>query len=309
MAGNWCCNQRTKMNQVWLTISLYLEFVQYGTPLGTEELRGTPIKTHFQISILDCDGQPNTQVFQNREKHNFTIYGPNKSWGQAKVITSADLVDPSRHLVVNDTVKIFCQLWISGKITKKVEFFQDSGPSKEQRTQVSKNKLVNDLRNALSQSIATDVTVSTGETTFKAHKAILSARSSVFAAMFDANMIERETATVQIVDFDDEVVKGMLEHLYTGETTVIDNRAQELLQIAEKYNLDGLKEDCEYAVGDKLSKGNAAEILALACTHNAPILKAQVIRFISKNKEELMKMKSFQDAVNAFAHTGVFVIC
>ncbi|CAL8116505.1 unnamed protein product [Orchesella dallaii] len=174
------------------------------------------------------------------------------------------------------------------------------------RTVSHKAELARDLGKLFSQSIGTDCTIVVGKTNFKSHKFILSSRSSVFAAMFNANTIERETATVNIPDFDSEVVKGMLEYIYTGETAVMATRAQELLQIAEKYNLEGLKEDCEYAIWNSLSKENVAGVLVLAHNHNAPVLKSQAISFINWNKEELLKLKSFQDAVNAFAYTGLF---
>ncbi|ODM88714.1 Speckle-type POZ protein B [Orchesella cincta] len=90
----------------------------------------------------------------------------------------ADLLNPS-NLAVDDKVKILCKVWIYG-------------------------------------SIGTDVTISGSNTNFKAHKLILSARSTVFAAMFNSGMLENRSNFVEIADFEDDVVKGMLEHLYTG---------------------------------------------------------------------------------------------
>ncbi|ODM89143.1 BTB and MATH domain-containing protein 40 [Orchesella cincta] len=73
-------------------------------------------------------------------------------------------------------------------------------------------------------------------------------------------MIENETKTLVISDFDDVVVKGMLEYLYTGATDCMAERAPELLQIAEKYDLADLKEDCGYALAESLNKDNAPMI-------------------------------------------------
>ncbi|ODM87114.1 Speckle-type POZ protein [Orchesella cincta] len=94
-------------------------------------------------------------------------------------------------------------------------------------------------------------------------------------------MIENETNTLVISDFDDVVVKGMLEYLYTGTTYCMAERAPELLQIAEKYNLEGLKENCEYAMAESLSHENAGMFLVLAHTHNAPHLKQRTVGFIN----------------------------
>lgn len=99
--------------------------------------------------------------------------------------------------------------------------------------------------------------------------------------MFSVNMVEKEFNTVEITDFDDEVVKGMLEYIYTGETELMSERAPDLLQAAEKYDLGGLKEDCEYAMAENLHVENAAEILVLAHLHNANLLKPRVIDYIN----------------------------
>lgn len=107
------------------------------------------------------------------------------------------------------------------------------------------------------------------------------ARSSVFAAMFSTNMMEKEFNAVDIPDFEDEVVKGMLQYLYTGETDLITERAPDLLQIAEKYDLAGLKEDCEYAMADHITVENAAEMLVMAHLYNASLLKSRAIDYIN----------------------------
>jgi len=107
------------------------------------------------------------------------------------------------------------------------------------------------------------------------------ARSPVFYAMLNCNMIEKELSQVEIADFDDDVVKGMLEYIYTGETELMAERAPDLLQIAEKYDLSGLKEDCEYVIADHLTSDNAAEILVMAHIYNASYLKPRVIDYIN----------------------------
>ncbi|CAL8116489.1 unnamed protein product [Orchesella dallaii] len=284
-------------------VCICLKLCNYGDQLS--ELEDTPITTHFQISILNSEGHPQVHAFQEKKVHEFSKVSGQEECGNKFMIRSEQLVDPNRGLIANDTVRILCQVWIPGEMKEKVTNCNWK-PSDEQKS-TPKDRHAVDFGKMFSKSIGTDVTVSTGVTSFKAHKAILSARSSVFDAMFSADMMERETATVKIDDFDKEVVKGMLDHLYTGETNVMADRAQELLQIAEKYNLEGLKEDCEYSIADKLNKDNVAEILALAHSHNAPILKSHAISFINWNKEELRKMKSFQDAVKAFALTGFLV--
>ena len=71
--------------------------------------------------------------------------------------------------------------------------------------------------------------------------------------MFSTEMIEAKENTVDINDFDADVVKAMLEYIYTGETDDLNGKAPDLMQIAEKYDLPGLKEDCEHAIACNLT--------------------------------------------------------
>lgn len=100
--------------------------------------------------------------------------------------------------------------------------------------------------------------------------------------MFQTDMSEKERNTVEMSDFEEVVVKGMLEYLYTGGTGAINHRAPDLLRIAEKYDLPGLKEDCEDVICCQITVDNAAETLNFACTHNAKLLKQYVLDFIKR---------------------------
>ncbi|ODM90010.1 Speckle-type POZ protein-like B [Orchesella cincta] len=79
-------------------------------------------------------------------------------------------------------------------------------------------------------------------------------------------------------------------YLYTGATDCMAERAPELLQIAEKYDLDELKEDCEYVMAESLSCENAAMFWLLADAHNARTqLKHAVRTLFTRNKVDLMQ--------------------
>jgi len=44
------------------------------------------------------------------------------------------------------------------------------------------------------------------------------ARSTVFHAMLNAPMLEAAQNTIEIPDFEEDVVKAMLDYIYTGDT-------------------------------------------------------------------------------------------
>lgn len=79
-----------------------------------------------------------------------------------------------------------------------------------------------------------DVTLCTRGREFKAHKAILSARSPVFGAMFEHEMEESRKGRVEISDIDPDVFHEMLKFVYTGSTPQLQGMADDLLAAADK---------------------------------------------------------------------------
>jgi speckle-type POZ protein len=71
-------------------------------------------------------------------------------------------------------------------------------------------------------------------TEFQAHKAVLAARSPVFAAMFEHEMEERKQGRVEITDVETEVLREMLRFIYTGKAGGLDKMADDLLAAADK---------------------------------------------------------------------------
>lgn len=60
------------------------------------------------------------------------------------------------------------------------------------------------------------------------------ARSVVFNAMFEHQMIEGKSNRVKIDDVDADVMYEMLRFIYTGKTSGIDKMADLLLAAADK---------------------------------------------------------------------------
>ncbi|CAL8111615.1 unnamed protein product [Orchesella dallaii] len=261
------------------------------------------VKASFQFSILNTDGRAVIQT--SKRSHIFSR--PNYPYfGVRKVTSSAGLIAPEQQqqLVANDSLKILCQVWIDDGLKQKL-----GAPniSAEETSRLWKDDLANYIEKMYKESIGTDVTVLAGTSNFKAHKAILTGRSSVFAAMLNnnENMLEMATATVTITDFDQEVVKGMLDYLYTGQADCMEERALELLQIAEKYELTGLKGHCEYVISENLKFENVVMILVLAHNQNASYLKSRAFDFINMNKQELSQMESFQADVKTYSASEI----
>ena len=118
-----------------------------------------------------------------------------------------------------------------------------SGQSNITQFKVPECKLSEDLGNLFDNERFSDVSLAVNGREFQAHKAILAARSPVFAAMFEHEMEERKQNRVAITDVDDEVLKEMLRFIYTGKAPNLEKMADDLLAAADKVSwTDGVVE-------------------------------------------------------------------
>jgi len=93
----------------------------------------------------------------------------------------------------------------------------------------------------------TDVEFLVGEEAFGAHRSLISARSPVFAAMFESGMKEAETGLVRIEDVDPITFQYFLKFLYTGMFEP-STKNRELFAVADKYGVETLMELCRPAI-------------------------------------------------------------
>ena len=91
------------------------------------------------------------------------------------------------------------------------------------------------LESLLESGDHSDVTICIGDTEFTAHKAILSAVSPVFAAMFaHAETKEAQEGEVTIEDVDVDTFDVMLQCIYSGHNPDKEQLTEELLVLSDK---------------------------------------------------------------------------
>lgn len=125
--------------------------------------------------------------------------------------------------------------------------------------------------------------------------------------MFSSKLAEAKDGVLKITDCSPSSVKAMLEFCYMGvvEQQLFEKHTKDILIIAQKYNIQGLKEDCEKYLGSEMTLKNFAFFLQFADTYACDILMAECRQFLLKNYEEVtnssdwtqLKKKS-QDLIN-----------
>jgi hypothetical protein len=122
------------------------------------------------------------------------------------------------------------------------------------------SSLIQDLSKLLIDNKVTDVKIVCDGEKFKCHKAILAARSDVFAAMFEwSGSTEDQTGEVKIEDIDAKTMKSFIMYMYENRVPEQD-ADMNLLFAADKYNLDDLVSLCQDSIMSNISEETVLDI-------------------------------------------------
>lgn len=114
----------------------------------------------------------------------------------------------------------------------------------------------------------------------RVNRIVLAANSSVFKTMFNTEMIENDTREMKLDDIDGTTMKEFIRFLYTGKVDNMKEVVLELMNAAEKYQVNQLKEFCASFMIDIISIENVCDFLICADLFKANFLAEASIEFI-----------------------------
>ena len=114
-----------------------------------------------------------------------------------------------------------------------------------------------------------DVTLETedGEQ-IRAHRAVLSACSPFFHAMFTSNLSESRNNMVKIWEMDMEVLHAIVRYCYTSSFEFPSDKLLTLLCASDRLTMDDLFDECSFHLEGQLSASNCLSLRAYAELHN-----------------------------------------
>ncbi|XP_065224455.1 speckle-type POZ protein-like [Planococcus citri] len=189
------------------------------------------------------------------------------------------------HLLQNDTLTLLINIQWFSQSCNNVSHERNPSPTPmvHETTTIQLNHSANNFESLLENSKFADVVLTINGSTYPAHKAILAARSPVFAAMLERNNSKNKKIRIHVTRMNEEVLRAMLQYIYTGSCASLRLRklADKLFVAAAKYGLDGLKKICEQTLCVTLSTKNAVKMLIFAEKHHANELKFKATQFIA----------------------------
>ncbi|XP_015113678.1 protein roadkill [Diachasma alloeum] len=143
-----------------------------------------------------------------------------------------------------------------------------------------------------------DVTIAVGDRKFSALKAILAARSSVFASIFEQDENEEENS-IEITDLTGDVFEEVLYFIYTDRVRSLEAMRDDLLFAGWKYDLRRLVQLTGHALLKDLTTENVAERLLLAHRYQLEGVKNSVIRFIKGQVKAVVQTEGYRTLTEA----------
>ncbi|XP_035212986.1 speckle-type POZ protein-like B [Stegodyphus dumicola] len=198
------------------------------------------------------------------------------------------------------------------EITRR-SFFRISSSSESNQSFETYHQCVDyvsdDLRTLYNTGKLSDVQFVAGSEIFCVHKVVLSARSQVFSRMFENEMVETKSNTINIQDIEPAVLKTMLYYMYTADLDQpLKECAFSLYEAADKYGIYILRAKCASFLKSNLTVKNVCKVLLLADMHDDKKLCKKVQDFIAAHAVEVFATDEWPNFVNMRPKTAAKVL-
>ena len=219
------------------------------------------------------------------------------------VLIDQDKLDERASILLpRDTLNLFCELnvsFLSALRTTGPAMVSTVVPAPCSTQAVHKitveDSLSSDLEALLQDGQLSDfMLIAEAGKEFPAHRAILSARSPVFKAMFQHDMREKAESQLIISDLSADTVQGMLQWIYTGRLPSTEQESKNLLCAADKYNLMPLKNACERSLCQSIKVNNVMDLFELADLYRASYVKNACVQVIVANSKQVKATEGWQ---------------
>jgi speckle-type POZ protein len=251
------------------------------------------IKSHLiEFSILNADGEK-FGIRHFHQKLPIDCHFP-------KFIRLSRLENPANNLLPNDTLTICCRVEETKWETEECKCLLE-------KPETAQARLAKDLATLLDDKFA-DFVFKVENVKIPTHRAILAARSPVFAAMFQHDTQQNRTIEVEIKDVTPAAFRALLRFIYTGHCQV-GLWAEDLFMAAIKYEIKDLIQIGAKEMEKKLTADNAVRLLILSDLHQANDLKGAAMDFINKNAPAVMKKPSWPAFVKSHQNLVTELYC
>jgi len=163
-----------------------------------------------------------------------------------------------------------------------------------------RGELANHFWSLFQNSLLTDYTIVCGGEEIKVHKAVLAARSDYWRALLASGWVESESSSTERA-ITKETLYILLEFIYTGrvQEKMEPRQMESLLEAANFYGVDSLKEQCEEGLILSLGPTNLVDRLVLADTFSATQLRRVAKQMLIQNVDMLTDIPDWKQKLES----------
>jgi len=200
----------------------------------------------------------------------------------------------------NTLVALFNRDWQPKlKILCRVVFEDDD-------TKAVSKTLSMDLLKLYDSKHLADITFHVDDKQFQAHKNVLITRSDFFQSMFTTDMQESRTGIVTIEDCNAPMFEAMLQFIYSDVPPWnIEEIAPTLLPVADRFLLPNLKQHCVNSIVTTINGSNVDDIIVLAHKFDLAGLKRRCLHVMLEVLSERQRWEILLEATEKLSDSDL----
>ncbi|KAM7375235.1 hypothetical protein PAMA_014364 [Pampus argenteus] len=171
----------------------------------------------------------------------------------------------------------------------------DPNAIKEELRLFQSTLLQDGLKELLNENKFVDCTLKVGDRSFPCHRLIMAACSPYFRDIFfteDGKEVEN-TKEVVLEDVNPSILDMIIQYLYSAEIDLTDDNVQDIMAVANRFQIPSVFTVCVNYLQKKLSLGNCLAIFRLGLVLNCPRLAVAARNYIADRFELLHKEEEF----------------
>lgn len=171
----------------------------------------------------------------------------------------------------------------------------DPNAIKEELRLFQSTLLQDGLKELLNENKFVDCHLKVGDRSFPCHRLIMAACSPYFREIFfteDGKEVEN-TKEVVLEDVNPSILDMIIQYLYSAEIDLTDDNVQDIIAVANRFQIPSVFTVCVNYLQKKLSLGNCLAIFRMGLVLNCPRLAIAARNYIADRFELLYKEEEF----------------
>uniref|UniRef100_A0A8D3CRS3 BTB domain-containing protein n=1 Tax=Scophthalmus maximus TaxID=52904 RepID=A0A8D3CRS3_SCOMX len=151
------------------------------------------------------------------------------------------------------------------------------------------------LKELLNENKFVDCALKVGDRSFPCHRLIIAACSPYFREIFfteDGKEVEN-TKEVVLEDVDPSILDMIIQYLYSAEIDLNDDNVQDIIVVANRFQIPSVFTVCVNYLQKKMSVGNCMAIFRMGLVLNCPRLAVAARNYVADRFDVLYKDEEF----------------